>query len=269
MSLRYVEIERKGHVGWLWLNRPEKKNALAAEKWTEIPLALERLAADPETRVVVLAARGSAFTVGIDLEMLMSIQPEGPSDATRRMAMYRKIKELQATVSAFEECPVPVIAAVHGWCIGAGIDLITACDIRLASADAVFSVRETKIAIVADVGTLQRLPRVISRGHAAELAYTGRDIDAAEAERIGLVNHWYPDVGALHAAAQSLGEEIAANSPFVVQGVKAVLRAEEGMATAAALDHVALWNSAFLQTNDLGEAMAAYVERRPPEFTGT
>lgn len=269
MGFEHVEIERRDHVGWLWLNRPDKKNALSADMWRDLPLALDELTSDPDIRVVVVAGRGPAFTVGIDIQMLMSVQPDGPSDAVRRMGMFRKIRELQDSISSFERCPVPVIAAVHGWCIGAGVDLITACDIRLGSSDAVFSVRETKIAIVADVGTLQRLPKVIAPGHVAELAYTGRDVDAAEAERIGLVNRVYPDAETLQKAASELAEEIAANSPFVVQGVKAVLRAEEGMDTATALDHVALWNTAFLQTNDLGEAMSAYVEKRPPDFTGT
>lgn len=270
MGYEHLEIEVGDHVGWLWLNRPEKHNALSADMWADIPGAVAELADDPEVRVVVVAGRGAAFTVGIDLGMLMVVnQNDEPSEATRKMALYRTVKRMQDTMTAFERCPKPVIAAVHGWCIGAGVDLITACDIRLASADAAFGVRETKIALVADVGTLQRLPKVIAPGHVAELAFTGKDIDAAEAERIGLVNRVYRDHDALLEAAGQMAAEIAANSPFVVQGVKAVLQAEEGMSTAAALDHVALWNTSFLMTDDLVEAMNAFVERRPPEFKGT
>ncbi|MGH8910920.1 MAG: enoyl-CoA hydratase-related protein, partial [Acidimicrobiia bacterium] len=132
-----------------------------------------------------------------------------------------------------------------------------------------FSIRETKLALVADVGTLQRLPEIVAAGHAADLVYTGRDIDAARAEKIGLVNDVYADADALHLAAQALGEDIAANSPLAVQGSKAVLRAGKDMSTAQALDHVALWNAAFLHSNDLNEAFAAFSEKRPPEFTGT
>lgn len=269
MAYEHLTLERKGAVGWLWLDRPDKRNALSADMWTDLPRAAAELDEDETVRAVVVAGHGPAFTVGIDLQMLMSIQPEGRSLAETKAALYREIKRLQGTMSALEDCSKPVIAAVHGYCLGAGIDLITACDIRLAAADAVFSVRETRLALVADVGTLQRLPKVIPAGHAAELAYTGADIDAAEAERIGLVNRVYPDSEALHAAAQELGEAIAANSPLAVQGSKAVMAAGAEMSTEQALDYVALWNAAFLHSNDLAEAMAAFIEKRPPEFTGT
>jgi enoyl-CoA hydratase len=268
MGYQHVETEVAGHVGWLWLNRPEKKNALSPDMWDDLPAAVAELGAGASVRAVVVAARGSAFTVGIDLAMLMGLGPEGASEAERNLRMYQEVRRLQGTMTAFAACPVPVIAAVHGWCIGAGVDLITACDIRLAAADAVFGIRETRMGLVADVGTLQRLPRIVSPGHVAELAFTGKDIDAVEAQRIGLVNRVHPDVEALHAAAGALAGEIAANSPFVVRGIKAVLAAQEGMSTAAALDHVALWNTSFLRSNDLMEAMAAFVEKRPPDYRG-
>jgi enoyl-CoA hydratase len=166
------------------------------------------------------------------------------------------------------DCPKPVIAAVHGACIGGGVDLITACDIRLASADAYFSVRETKIAIVADVGTLQRLPRLIGRGHVAELAFTGKDVAAGRAERIGLVNEVLPDAGAVQEAARAMAAEIAANSPLAVMGTKAVLAACADRSVDEGLDYVAVWNAAFLASDDLTEAMGAFLEKRPPAFTG-
>jgi enoyl-CoA hydratase len=220
-------------------------------------------------RVVIVAGRGDSFTVGIDIAMLMGLQVEGASPADRNMQMFQQVKRLQSTMTAFESCPVPVIAAVHGYCLGAGIDLITACDIRLATADAVMGVRETRMGLIADVGTLQRLPKIIAAGHAAELLYTGSDVDGNEAARIGLVNRCFPDLESLEKGAMTLAETIAANSPLVVQGIKAVLAAEDGMGTASALDHIALWNTAFLQSNDLGEALAAHLERRPPHYTGT
>lgn len=276
-GFKHLEIEVVGHVGWLWIDRPEKHNALSEDMWRDLPEAVATLGADPRVRVVVVAGRGPSFTVGIDLVYLATVAAaagaEGgagaaTSDAARKLARYREVKRLQATMSAFESCPKPVIAAIHGFCLGAGVDLVTACDIRVASADAVFSVRETKVGLVADVGTLQRLPRIISPGHVAELVYTGRDVDAAEAERIGLVNRVLPDREAMIGAAGRLAEEIAANSPLVVQGLKAVLAAERRMSTEEALDHVALWNAAFLSSNDLGEGMAAIAERRAPRFTG-
>jgi enoyl-CoA hydratase len=269
MGYQHLEVERQGRVGWLWLNRPDKRNALSADMWHDIPRAMDEVAADADVRAVVVAGRGPAFSVGIDLEMLGGMRPEGRSETEARFALYGKIKRLQATMSCLADCPKPVVAAVHGYCLGAGIDLITACDMRLATADAVFAVRETRMALVADVGTLQRLPRLIPAGHVADMVYTGRDLDAARAEKIGLVNDVYPDVDSLHEAAQGLAAQIAANSPLAVHGSKAVLSAGAGMTTEQALDHVALWNPAFLHSHDLAEALAAFVEKRPPDFTGT
>ena len=171
-------------------------------------------------------------------------------------------------MTSITNCPKPVIAAVHGYCLGAGVDLITACDIRLAAEDAVFSIRETKMALVADVGTVQRLPRLIGAGHVAELLFTGKDIDAPRAKEIGLVNDVYPDHDTTVMAAQTLAAEIAANSPLVVQGAKRVLAAEADMTLENALDHIALYNSAFIESHDIVEAMNAFFEKRPPEFTG-
>src|SRR5579862_3742034 len=148
--------------------------------------------------------------------------------ASRAVTARQGVLRMQASVTSVAQCPKPVIAAIHGYCIGGGVDVISACDIRLASADAVFSVRETKVAIVADLGSLQRLPRIIGAGHVAELAYTGKDIDAERAREIGLVNDVFGDRDALLEAARALGSQIAANSPLAVQGTKAVLAANDG-----------------------------------------
>lgn len=162
----------------------------------------------------------------------------------------------------------PVIAAVSGWCVGGGVDVISAADIRLASAEAKFSVREVKVAIVADVGSLQRLASIIGEGHLRELAFTGKDIDAARAEKIGLVNDVYPDPDTVLAAARELAAEIAANPPLVVQGVKEVLSVNTEERVRAGLRYVSAWNAAFLPSKDLGEAVQAFVQRREPDFTG-
>jgi enoyl-CoA hydratase len=165
-------------------------------------------------------------------------------------------------------CPKPTIAAVHGYCIGGGVDLISACDIRLASADAVFSVREAKMAIVADLGSLQRLPSILSAGHVAELAFTAKDISAARAKEIGLLNDVAADADGVLKAAYELAAEIAANSPLAVQGTKAVLAANEGKTVAQGLDYVATWNAGMLPSDDLTEAVVAFMEKRSPKFTG-
>jgi enoyl-CoA hydratase len=237
---------------------------------------------DPDIRAVVVAARGPHFSVGLDLKAMAGLltgsdgngsgerSPERgpPSMATRASAARAGVKRLQQAISSVADCPKPVVAAIHGYCIGGGVDLASACDIRLGSADAVFSVRETKVAIVADLGSLQRLPMIIGQGHVAELAYTGKDITAARAKEIGLVNDVLPDAEAVVSAAQALASEIAANSPLAVQGTKAVLTAGQGQSVAEGLDYVATWNAGFLQSEDLVEAMAAFMEKRPPEFRG-
>ena len=259
-----VSVDVTDHVATLWLDRPEARH--------DLPLAAAALAGDRSVRVVIIAARGTAFSVGLDLKDMgagLLGGGEAASDAVRNQATYETIRTMQAAITAVAELEVPVIAAVHGYCIGAGIDLISACDIRLSSRDATYSVRETKIAIVADMGTLQRLPRLIGAGYVAELAFTGKDIDAQRALEIGLVNSLHGDRGDdVYDAAQILAREIASNSPLAVRGTKAVLAANEGRTVDEGLDFVARWNTMYLQTNDLREAITAFVERRTPVFNG-
>ena len=266
----FFTVDISDHVATVWLDRPEKLNAMNKAFWNDLPPIMEALGDDPAVRAVVIVGRGSAFSVGLDLVDFgpTVLVPQGNSRAGSSAALLADIKKMQRATSSVAECPKPVIAAVHGWCIGGAIDLITACDVRLASQDAVFSVRETKLAIVADMGTLQRLPQIVDPGWVAELAFTGRDVNADEARDMRLVTHLYEDVDRLHKEAASLAQQIAANSPIVVQGVKTVLRANDGRTVEEGLDYVALWNAAHLHSADLNEAIAAHLERRAPEFTG-
>lgn len=273
-----VSVEFDGHTATVWLDRPEQRNAFAPSFWHDFPEIIGALGADDETRAIVIAARGQSFSVGIDLKAFgpsfisggadPSADTGARSDVAGRRALYRSIKELQAAFTSIVACPKPVIAAIHGHCIGAGIDLITACDIRYAAQDAIFSVRETKIAMVADVGTMQRLPKIINPGHLAEVVYTGKDFSTSEAFEMGLVTRVAQDAKAVVALAQTTAKEIAANSPLAVQGAKAVLGRGEGRSVEEALDYVALWNAAFIQSNDFVEAITAFTEKRPPRFTG-
>jgi enoyl-CoA hydratase len=268
MSYQHLAIEKNGAIATLWLNRPTKLNALSADMWEDIPRAVAELEEDTEVRVIVVAGKGDAFTVGIDVGMLASLAPEGRSQAAANKALYGKIRELQHAFSVFAESDKPVVAAIHGYCLGAGMDLVTACDIRLCSSDAVFAIRETRMGLVADVGTLQRLPGIIGSGHVAELAFTGADIDATRADEIGLVNRVEPDARSLMESAMDLAQRMADNSPLVLGGVKRVLQANRGRTVEEALDFVAHWNSAYLLSNDLFEATAAFAEKRKPEFSG-
>lgn len=274
-----ISVAFDGHVATVWLDRPEKRNnAFAPEFWTDLPGIMDALSNDSETLAVVIAAKGEAFTVGIDLKAFAPMFMEGHVDAVdehqptsavgKRVALYQAVRTMQQTFSSIARCTKPVVAAIHGYCIGAGIDLITACDIRYSAADATFSVRETRIAMVADMGTLQRLPRIVEPGRCAEIIYTGRDFGAEEALEVGLVSRVFPDRDATYEASMAVAVEIAANSPLAVQGAKAVLGAGEGMSVEEGLDHIALWNAAFLQSNDFLEATTAFLQKRPPKFTG-
>lgn len=261
-----LHVQRNEHVVSIVLDRPTMPPVF----FDELGTAFEEIAQDDSVRAVVLRSSCKHFTYGLDLPAAFA--ELGPSlqggTAAVRGELHRTILRLQAHITKVASCPVPVIAAVHGWCIGGGIDLVSACDIRLATSDARFSVRETKIAIVADLGTLQRLPLLVGQGAARELAFTGKDISAERAERIGLVNEIFADPEALLAGAESLAAAIAANAPLTVRGVKRVLDFGVGRRVADGLDYVAAWNSAFLASEDLGEALSAFLEKRPPSFQG-
>jgi enoyl-CoA hydratase len=265
------EIERRDHVAVLWLSHPERRNAMGPEFWAELPGVIAGLDADDNVRSVVVAAKGPCFSTGLDL---MRMAPElGPALTTGglaadRNALFRKISEMRRGFDAIVESNKPFVAAVHGWCIGGGLDLIAACDVRVAAASAKLSLRETKIAIVADMGSLQRLEGIIGRGHLRELAFTGKDIGAERAKKIGLVNDVLEtDEGAIEAAVE-MAKEMADNPPLVVQGTKDVLRATARWGEEAGLRYVAAWNAAHLASEDLREAMATYMEKRKPVYKG-
>ena len=271
MSDSFFQTEVVGHVGWVTLDRPEKLNALGLPFWEGgMADAVAALEADPAVRVIVVRGAGRAFTAGLDLQgVAPQIMPSGDGvDGARKAELHRMIRRWQASVSSVERCRVPTIAAIHGPCIGGGIDLATACDMRICSADAKFSVREVRIGIVADMGTLQRLPGIVGQGVARELALTGRDFGAEEALRIGLVNRVLPDPEALFAAAATLAEEVGALPPLAVQGTKAVMVQAEREKLDRGLEYVATWNAAHLLNQDLMRAFGAMMSGEPPTFEG-
>lgn len=267
-----LRVERTGHVAEVSLLGPGKGNAMGPDFWRELPEVFGALGSDPEVRAIVLTGSGEHFSYGLDLPAMMGdlapAMESGSAGAGARAELLATVRRLQAAITSVAQCRTPVVAAVSGWCIGGGVDLIAAADVRVAAADAKFSVREVKVAIVADLGSLQRLAGIIGDGHLRELALTGKDIDAARAERIGLVNDVYFDRDAALAAARELATEIAANSPLVVRGVKDVLGHDREPRVEAGLRYVAAWNAAFLPSDDLTEAVTAFAERRPPRFTG-
>jgi enoyl-CoA hydratase/carnithine racemase len=260
------KVEKEGNICWLILNRPEKRNAMAMEFFDELSRHFAAFDQDAEVRVVVLRAEGESFTAGIDLFGLAPLlQGEGTSF---REELRKKIVQLQEGIHAVERCRKPVIAAVHSHCIGGGVDLLSACDIRMASRDAVFAVRETKMAMIADLGTLQRLPYIIGHGHFRELALTGRNFSAEEALRMGFITHLCEDRDSLYKEARRVAEEIAGCSPLAVQGAKEVINYSRDHGVWAGLEYVAQKNAAALFSEDLMEAFKAFVEKRPAKFKG-
>jgi enoyl-CoA hydratase len=260
------KIEQEEHIAWLTLNRPEKRNVMGAAFFEELSAHLSRLDQDPAVRVVVIKAEGKSFTAGTDLNEAASLlSGEG---ADQRENTRIKILALQAGLTAIEKCRKPVIAAVHSHCIGGGVDLISACDIRLATEDAVFSIRETRMGIIADLGTLQRLPYIIGQGWFRELALTGRDFTAAEALRMGLLTRVCEDRDALYAEAKMLATQIAECPPLTVQGVKDVILFSRDHGIDSGLNYVAQKNTAALPSEDVVEAVTAFMEKRKPVFKG-
>lgn len=266
-----VSIEIADGIAEVTLIGPGKGNAMGPAFWDELPVVFAELDADRAVRAIVLTGSGRNFSYGLDLAAmggtLTPMMAEGAL-AKPRAEFHAKLRSMQQAITAVADCRTPTIASVHGWCIGGGVDLISAVDIRYASADAKFSVREVKLAIVADVGSLARLPAILSDGHLRELALTGKDIDAARAEKIGLVNDVYADAEASLAAARATAAEIVANPPLVVNGIKDVLDEQRTADVSASLRYVAAWNSAFLASKDLGEGITAMFEKRAPNFIG-
>jgi len=266
-----LRLEIHGEIAKVVLIGPGKGNAMGPDFWSEMPKLFEQLDKDDQVRVIILCGDGDNFSYGLDLPAMMN-QPGfkmiGQNLAAERTRFLDMALEMQKAINGVASCRKPVIAAVHGWCIGAGLDLISACDIRIASSNAKFSLREVKVAIVSDMGSLQRLPYVIGEANTRDLALTGRDIDARYAEKINLVTEVFDSAEALFAGAQERAQAIADNPPIVVQGIKRVMNQAKAQQLNTNLDFVVLWNSAFMQSNDLIEAMMAFQQKRPPKFKG-
>ncbi|KAM7412572.1 hypothetical protein PAMA_020111 [Pampus argenteus] len=250
------------------LHRPEKHNAMNKAFWSEMVDCFNDIAVDPDCRVVVVSGAGRTFTAGIDLMDMAGdvLQPQGDDTARVSWNLRKTIVKYQETFSVIERCPKPVVVAVHGPCVGGGVDLITACDIRLCTQDAWFQVKEVDIGLAADVGTLQRLPKVIgSRSLVNELALTARRMYADEAKSSGLVSRVFADKDALMAAALEMAAEIAGRSPVAVQGTKINLIYSRDHSVAEGLDYMATWNMSMLQTQDVMKSAQASMEKKSPK----
>ncbi len=262
-----LELHVSDHVAEVFLNRGDKANSMNAAMWRELQACFEWLDAEPTVRAVILAAHGKHFCAGIDLMMLAPKDEESSVEPSRRAeAIRRGILGLQDNLSAIEKCRKPVIAAIHNTCIGGGIDLVTCADMRYASADAWFSVREVDVGMTADVGTLQRLPKIIPYGVACELAYTGRNLGAEEAQRVGLINTVFEDRDALLAGVREIAATIARKSPLAVRGSKEMLLYSRDHSVQEGLNYVATWNAGMLSAQDLLEGITAQWEKRAASY---
>jgi enoyl-CoA hydratase len=268
MTYETLTVSLTNNIAIIRLNRPEKANAMNLKMWQEIRTAFEWVDVTPEARVAILEAEGKTFTSGIDLQMMMGLgaQIQNECDGRKRESLRSIILDLQDTLSSLERCRKPVLAAVHGACVGGGIDLITCADMRYCSSDAYFTIKEIDIGMVADVGTLQRLPKLIGEGMARELAYTARKVDAAEAREIRLVNRVFESREALRDGVLEIAASIAAKSPLSIRGTKEMINYARDHSVADGLKYIATWNAAMLMSTDLQEAMMANLSKRPAEF---
>jgi enoyl-CoA hydratase len=267
----FYAVEKDPPLARVWLNRPEKKNAMSPPAWTEAPRIFADLDGDDDIRCVILAGKGSCFSTGIDvLAMMAELSEVGSPDQSGgvKRRLLEKIRRLQETTGCIERCRKPVIAAIHGWCIGGALNLAAACDLRLCSTDAVFCLKETALGFVADVGALQRLPGIVGQGATRELAFTARRVRADKAKEMGLVNDLFPDTDALMKGAEDLAAAIAANAPLAVQASKDVLNFQTAVSVEAGLRYVSSISANIIPSRDLEEAVKAFAERRRPDFTG-
>jgi enoyl-CoA hydratase len=263
VTYKYIELTIENHVATVALARIDALNALSLEFAAEIASVFRELGADDDVRAIILYSKARIFCAGLDLK-----EAAGCAGGSVKVVLdtIGNSGPVFDCCNHIEECPKPVIAAVHGKCIGGGLDMISACDIRLCTEDAIFCLKEAGIGLVADMGVLQRLPLIIGQGFAREMAYTAGNYTAKDGKEMGLVNHVYPDQAGLRAAAQKLAARIAANAPLAVKCTKEVLNFSryvnvyEGMALAIQK------NATLLMTDDLKEAMMSFLERRPADF---
>ena len=265
------DLSVTNHIAQVTLSRGDELNTMNRSFWKELSHIMDEINRNSEVRVVIMSSTGKHFCAGMDLDAFShgvdNIPNDKKPDAARvGEAIYRSAKELQGYISSMEEIRVPVIVAIQGGCIGGAVDMVTACDIRLATAKAFFCIQEINIGMAADVGTLQRLPRLIPDSKMRELAYTGRRMYADEAKSSGLVSDTYDSQEDMLAAAKELAEQIASKSPIAIHGLKAVMNYSRDQTIEDSLEYNALWSGAMLSQEDMTEAISAFLEKREATF---
>jgi len=265
MTYQYIELEIKENIATVTMTREKSLNAVSLELASEITDVFRKLSAMDDVRAIILKSKARIFCAGLDLK-----DAAGNFTGTTRAPwdMIKKSQPLFDCCNAIEECPKPVIAAVHGQCIGAGFHMITACDIRLCTEDATFCLKEPKIGLCADMGALQRLPLIVGQGYAREIAFTVAFYNAQQVEKMGLVNHVYADQALLYEAAREMALQIIENAPLAIECTKEVLNFSRYTSVSEGMDLAIQKNMFLLTTDDLKEAFIAFMEKRKPDFKG-
>jgi enoyl-CoA hydratase len=275
VSYECFDVETKGKVAHLVLKRGDELNTMTPAFWGELPKIVEEIDAAGEARAIVISSTGKHFSAGMDLAVFTGGAGVGngggggQSDAEvgrQRANFWRGVLRMQESFSCLERARMPVLAAVHGGCIGGAIDMITACDMRYATADAFFCIQEINIGMTADVGTLQRLPKIIPEGIAREWAYTGDRIPAPRAFQAGLVNEVFDDHDSLVAGVLEIAGRIATKSPLAIWGTKEMINFTRDHTTADSLNYIATWQTGMFQPADMMESFAAKADKRDPDF---
>jgi len=269
MSYTCFEVAVEDKIASVVLKRPEAYNTMIPEFWEELPEIVRTLDETGEARAIVLSSTGRHFTAGMDLSVFTSGVGDTETDAEtgrRRANLRRDVLRLQETMSCLDRARMPVLAAIQGGCIGGGVDMISACDMRYCTEDAFFCIQEVNIGMTADVGTFPRLPHLMPQGLVRELAYTGRRLPASEALQAGLVNRVFPSHDEMLEAVRGVAREIAARSPLAVWGSKEMLNYGRDHSIADGLDYIATWQTGMFQPADMMEAFAAKSEKRDPEY---
>jgi enoyl-CoA hydratase len=273
MSYECFAVEIKDQIAHVVLNRPDKRNAMNADFWRELPEIIEDIDGNARARVIVISSTGPHFSAGLDLTMFGSgeLTQLTEADKTRARkqrgaAFYDNVLHMQKSFSCLESCRVPVIAAIQGGAIGGGVDLATACDMRYATEDAFLIIQEINIALTADVGTFPRLVKLNPEGIVRELAYTGRRLPASEAQAVGLVNRVFPNHEAMLDGVMSIAREIASKAPIAVYGSKRMINYARDHSTEDALDYISIWNTSMMNNDEILEAISANAEKRAGDF---
>lgn len=274
MNYTCFDVTIENNIAHIVLNRPEKRNSMNVAFWDELPAIIQDIDNESRARVIVISSTGPHFSSGLDISAFLAndnaaqegSRPDPKEKRVKGEKLYQNIKRMQKSFSVLEDCRVPVLAAIQGGCIGGGIDLTTACDMRYASAEAFFTVYEINIGMTADVGTFPRLVKLIPEGIVRELCYTGRRMPAEEAKSAGLVNNVYPDQATMLAEVMKIAADIASKAPLAIYGCKRMINYARDHSTADGLDYISIWNASMLQPEEMMEAISANTDKRAGDF---